>query len=145
MPILLLQGWCRASAPKGRYDAGWVGGVGCQPWVSQACILVLSAGAAEAARVRASPGDPEHIGPLRPCTAAVPWACAACLRVPVLVLLEAFQEMLLAPGQCHNEEGVTFLSHSHLLSLPAPQPPTSAPPHQAPTCLYLPILHRTSR
>lgn len=47
-------------------DTGRISGVGCQPLVSRACIPVFSAGAAEAARVRASPGNPKHIGPLRP-------------------------------------------------------------------------------
>lgn len=45
---------------------GRISGVGCQPLVSRACIPVFSAGAAEAAGVRASPGNPKHIGPLRP-------------------------------------------------------------------------------
>lgn len=44
---------------------GRISGVGCQPLVSRACIPVFSVGAAEAARVRASPGNPKHIGPLR--------------------------------------------------------------------------------
>lgn len=79
--------------------------------------------------------------------------CAACLSVPVLVLLEAFQGTWL-------QDSVTMKRVSHFCltvtcypvlypsrppSPVPPPPPASALPHQAPVCLYLPILHRTSR
>lgn len=97
--------------------------------------ILLLQGATEAARVRASPRNPEYIGPPSPllATPILLGPCAACLNVPVLVLLEALQEMLLAQGQHHDEEGVTFLFHRHLVSSSP-----SASPHEVPMCLYLP-------